>query len=197
MADLDVYRLTLTFTVAHQFAQTTCHYLIDESEGVNPGLRAQQIAAEFPLAFSHDLMQVLAQNVRWFSCAAVRINNGRGPIGRHPIPINAGDRPSNCDMPQTSAVIQFSGRGANRWVRGRMFLPGIPSADVDEGIISNALFTELLDLGDALRTQTLNVDGRNWNFVIWSELEEAFIPPISNDVASVIGTQRGRQRPAL
>lgn len=195
MAVDDVYRLTLTFLIGHQHAQTTCHFMVDESESTNPGLRAEQIGAQFTLAYFADLTQVLAQNVSWVSVIVARINNDRGPSAYHRIPINNGARPSDCDMPESGPVLLFRGRGSGRWINARMFLPGVAKLDVLNAQFIPALYTELVDLADALAVEHLVFDGHNADLVIWSEKDLAFVPVISSGVSPGIGVQRGRLRP--
>lgn len=197
MAIFDVYRLVLSFRIGPNFAQTTVHFEVEESDYENPGERAKQLAGEFDSALGPDLRNCLADNVELIFISAARVNSTRGPTGFFRPPLINGNRPSGADMPNSGPVLLFSGRGIQRWVSGRMFLPGIPRDDVEVGVIKPALFTLLDTLAQAIHTTPLMVGGVASHLCIWSEFTPEAIPVVSGLVSAVIGTQRGRLRPMM
>ncbi len=106
-----------------------------------------------------------------------------------------GQRTGTLAVTSIGPILVFPFEVASKPYSGKMFLPGVTEADVDNNRLSSGLLSALQSLGDALVNPITDGDGNVWQYNIYSPKNSEIYPPVGQYVSTEVGSLRQRQRP--
>jgi len=196
---VNTYRLTISYSVAGQFAQNVLHYTFDDGLFANTTLSAKALIDAFSAHCTGPLKDALSVHVQILSYKARKITGVGGfEAVRLGVAGDVGNRAGDLTASGLCLLIRFI-TNAIPPVSGRMYLPGVSDLDSGDGFLEPPIFTDLTDLANALDDPLTLVGGGapTATPVVRLTKPVPLSEPIHVAVPSpYVVTQRRRQRPA-
>jgi len=197
----DIYSLEVLGVIAGQPCATVLHFEAAETTVPNPIEVAKELIARWqdePVAESYinAYLGMTPENYFMKGLRARRISAGGGPNVAEPIANFPGLRDGNADVSGVSPVLLYHCQTpGDKWVTGKVFVPGVSVEDVAENVLATALVTKIKVFGDCWETPIGAGPHGPFTQVVWSPNDSAALEIISNSVSAKIGTQRRRYVP--
>lgn len=194
------YRLTISYTVAAQFAQNILHYQFDDAGYADTSTAALALCNAFDAANTAGLKALLCTHVaiNSYKARALNVSGGFEAVKLLAGPPN-GTRGGVLSNPAVGpCVILFPTSNAKQ--RGRVFLPGLSDSDLIDGDITAGYRTAFNTNAHIFKDNLTLVGGGGptANAVVYSRLP---IPATSRLIeyvrlSNMAAIQKRRQRPA-
>lgn len=165
----DILEVKIGYTVAQQQCFNVLHYRVDAGlNNADPFVVQQLFIDEFLVSVSNgtilgDYKAFLAENVYINKVTAQFVYPTRYLLTQASRNIQ-GSVTANCNAPNVTAVLVKYGAQANRANRGSVHVGGIPDIGVEEGVLTGAQTTKLIQLKTTLSNTLISQDDV-WNFV--------------------------------
>lgn len=198
MADT-TYRLSISYTLAGQFAMNVLHYRFDDSLYSNRVSAAAALNNAFNTHCTGAIKDAIPSATRILSYKSRAIQGGGG--FEAVLLAGAGDvgnRGGNLSTSGLAPMIRFITNSFPP-IQGRIFLPGVSDLDCHDGYLEPTLFTDLTDLANAL-DDPLTLAGGGAPVatpVVYSQSPvKASFAIVAAVPSPYLSSQRKRQRPA-
>lgn len=196
---VSVYRLSIQYNTAGQYAQNVLHYQFDDSLFTNSVLAAAALNNAWNTHCAGALKDCLSTHTQILSLKSRKLTGGGGfEAVRLGVAGDIGTRTGDLSASGLAPVIRFI-TNATPPITGRIFLPGISDTDATDGFISAPYFTDMTTLAGVL-DDNLTLSGGGAPVAtpgIQSFSPVRIFTPITIGVPSpYLSTQRKRQRPA-
>lgn len=194
---LDVYMIVVAGNLCGQPVENVLHYRSTGTAVPNPQVIAADVASAWDATVQPNFVACLPDNYTLVGWKCKRINNGGGPtVVRFPAGPVVGTRPSSANDSAVGPLIVISYSNGVRFFAGRIFLPGIGDADIDNNQMVAALLTAL-DTLNATLTANLVGASDNYDFVVWSPTHANSFDILALTPSTKIGVQRRRLVPSF
>jgi hypothetical protein len=193
-----VYRMTLTWNIGGQFAQSIFHWRFDDSGFTTSAAAASALNVAWDTAYDPSFAGFFPNDTSLLSLKSRKVSELGGFEAFNPLvaPL-AGTRGGQLSCSAPNPVATFFPVDGNRR-RGRWFLPGVSDDDVINGRMVPAYVTAINALlGTQFDDLTLvGGGGPTAEFIIYDPKFGAQFKPVLIKLADKVGTLRRRQRPA-
>jgi len=197
----DVYSVEVLGVVAGQPCASVLHFEAAEDTVADPVVVCRAILAAFIGAggagtYQGEYLAACPENYFMKGVRCRRISAGGGPNVASSVDNLAGDRAGNADVSGVGPVILWHCQDAtDKWVTGKMFVPGVSVDDVAENVFSDALLVAASGLAELWTTPIGAGPEGPFTQVIWSPTLSVGLVIISDSISLKVGTQRRRYVP--
>jgi hypothetical protein len=197
MATPNVYRMTLTWSLGLQFAQSIFHWEFDDSGFATTQGAADALITAWGTAYIPSFAGFYPADTALLSLKARLVTAPGGFEAFEPVaPPLAGTRAGTLPTSAPSPVAIFYPLDTSR-KRGRWFIPGVSDTDLTDGKFTAAYITAIDTL---LGTQFDDISlvgggAPTAKFVIYDRKDKTWFSPVFNKLSDHVGTLRRRQRP--
>lgn len=197
----DVYSLEVLGVVAGQPCASVMHFESAEETTPDPVTGSRKlilawIGAGAPGSYQAAYLDMTPENYFMKGIRARRISAGGGPNVAVSVDNLAGERPGNADVSGVGPVVLWHAQQAeNKWVTGKLFVPGVSVDDVAENVFSDALLAKLQAFGEIVFTPIGVAPEGPFTQRVWSPTATLPLEILSNSNSLKVGTQRRRYVP--
>lgn len=197
----DVYSVEVLGTIAGQPCASVMHFEAAEDTVADP----VEVAAELLEVFHGGIvagtylgeyLNMVPENYVLKGTRARRISAGGGPNVAHPADNQPGERAGNADVSGVGPVILWHCQDSGeKWVTGKLFVPGVSVSDVAENVFSDTLIAACDTFGQ-LWTDPIGVAPHGpYTQKVWSPTNTIALAIIAESTSAKVGTQRRRYVP--
>lgn len=193
-----LYQLTLTGTLAGQFVQNILHYQFEETSSQSAFINAAAIGNAWTADEIDNWLSIISSSYIMSSVRCQQISDGGGATYTQTSGVAGmtGARAAEISVQTVGPLINFPAT-VDKPVVGKIFVPGIPEADVSMGVIGSTLLGDLTTfLGNWIPAITISgtVAGQLY-YCVANAAKDNWARPDGGYVSATIGTQRRRARP--
>lgn len=195
----DVYSVSILGSVSGQPVANVLHAVDDVTGDADPiaGAAALNSGLLAGMGVIDKYLDCLPENYEMKALRTRRINNTGGPNVTSPN-VAAGTRAGFANVSGVGPVGLFHANAAGgevEWRTGKVFFPGVSSADVDNNIFVDTLITDIYEFLNGWRTMAIAGGGHNFSGCIVNTLDGNPLQIMAVGVSLKVGTQRRRYVP--
>jgi hypothetical protein len=197
----DVYTAEILGVIAGQPCASVLHFQAAEDSVEDPVEVATELIAAIhggivAGTYLKEYLDMVPENYTLKGIRARRINNTGGPNVAMPANNEAGNRTGNADVSGVGPVILWHCLSdGEKWVTGKLFVPGVSVDDVAENVFSDTLLAATGTFGALFDTPIGAGPHGPYAQVIWSPSQNLPLDIISHSNSLKVGTQRRRYVP--
>lgn len=197
----DVYTCEILGAIANQPCASVLHFQAAEDSVEDPVVVATELIAAVhggivAGTYLKEYLDMTPENYVLKGVRARRINNTGGPNVAQPADNEPGNRAGNADVSGVGPVILWHCLSdGEKWVTGKLFVPGVSVDDVAENVFSDTLLAACGVFGALFDTPIGAGPHGPFAQVVWSPSAVEPLTIISHSNSLRVGTQRRRYVP--